>query len=420
MSRKSSDLNSNYVKGPTGRQRIFGLDVLRAFAIFCVVYGHGYNVTSKSIPRAIYAIPVLDGVTIFFVLSGFLIGRILLKMFAKDNFDGKMLVTFWIRRWFRTIPAYLLVLTFLVAYRLVTGIDGIDGVVGYYFFVQNLVYPHPHFFPEAWSLSVEEWFYLVSPLLVYLFTRFKSLDRKKIVFLWITFVIIAVTGFRWYRAYRYGYSSLEDWDGNLRKQVVTRLDSLMFGVIAAYLSFYKTKYWSRIAGRAFVAGIFLLVLGKVIWNTTHCLYYLNYIHLTLVSIGAFLLLPKLSGMKTSKGILAQSITYISLISYSMYLVNLSLVQGIILPRCLETSLLDGVGDYRYAIGYVLYWIFTIILASLIYHFFEHPVTGLREKVTLDNRAFISMKHRMARRARGREFLSGPIKEQKPGPIGNPE
>lgn len=36
------------------RSRVFGLDLLRAYAIFCVVWVHGYDLTGHAIPRAVY------------------------------------------------------------------------------------------------------------------------------------------------------------------------------------------------------------------------------------------------------------------------------------------------------------------------------------------------------------------------------
>jgi peptidoglycan/LPS O-acetylase OafA/YrhL len=129
--------------------RIFGLDVLRALAVLFVVYGHGYNYVDGGIPVTLYLLPSLDGVTVFFVLSGFLIGRILLRTVAKHDFNGPMLVQFWIRRWFRTLPNYFLVLSFLVvAYSLLDRPEP-DDLWRYFLFSQNIAWPHPQFFVEA-------------------------------------------------------------------------------------------------------------------------------------------------------------------------------------------------------------------------------------------------------------------------------
>src|SRR3954452_6127505 len=91
-------------------KRVYGLDILRAMAILLVVFGHsavyfGYDA---------YHWPRLgDGVSLFFVLSGYLIGRILFKTIEK-GFDFKDLVGFWFRRWMRTLPVYFFITTILM------------------------------------------------------------------------------------------------------------------------------------------------------------------------------------------------------------------------------------------------------------------------------------------------------------------
>ena|SRR4030067_605713 len=91
------------------RNRVYGLDILRAFAILFVAYGHGSAILGDHINKTIYYFPIFNGVVMFFVLSGFLIGGILLKVINQTEFNKKDLFNFWIRRWFRTLPNYYLV-----------------------------------------------------------------------------------------------------------------------------------------------------------------------------------------------------------------------------------------------------------------------------------------------------------------------
>ena len=64
--------------------RIFGLDILRAFAIIFVMLDHGQQILPP-IFREICSFISFDGVSIFFVLSGFLIGGILIKILNKKS-----------------------------------------------------------------------------------------------------------------------------------------------------------------------------------------------------------------------------------------------------------------------------------------------------------------------------------------------
>jgi peptidoglycan/LPS O-acetylase OafA/YrhL len=150
------------------KSRIFGLDILRACAIMFVVVGHGKylypSTTPKIISKTISLIFGYDGVSIFFVLSGFLIGGILIKTLEKKRGEKKVLLNFWIRRWLRTLPPYFLILIILLILNLLFT-EGFHFSkrfpLNFFTFTQNLFYRHPNFFPEAWSLSIEEWFYLL-------------------------------------------------------------------------------------------------------------------------------------------------------------------------------------------------------------------------------------------------------------------
>src|SRR6185503_5952862 len=92
------------------KKRIFGLDLLRSIAIILVLVTH--TVSFLDPQNHYYEIPVYTGylgVEFFFVLSGFLIGTILLKIHYQDTIiNFKSIKLFWIRRWFRTLPNYYL------------------------------------------------------------------------------------------------------------------------------------------------------------------------------------------------------------------------------------------------------------------------------------------------------------------------
>ena len=369
--------------------RVYGLDVLRALAILFVVYGHGYNLISGDVSLTLYLLPNLDGVTIFFVLSGFLIGRILLRTVAKHDFDGRMLVQFWIRRWFRTLPNYFAVLIFLVIAFSLLGSPQPEGLIRYFFFAQNVAWPQPAFFVEAWSLSIEEWFYLCIPIPLYLSTKIPNVDKRKLMLFWISAVIVLVTVFRIYRVQHFGYSTIGDWDEELRKQVVTRMDSLMFGVLGAYLSLYEAALWRSVAKPAFLVGIALMVADKAL-SVAENIAYLNYLGLTVGAVATLLLLPALSAWRDSTGRVTSAITLISVISYSMYLLHLAPVQGVILPLVTRTvAPICSVCSQNHLLQYAMYWVVTLACSFLLYRYFERPTTMLRERWHLRNKAAVT-------------------------------
>ena len=135
--------------------RNFGLDLIRAVAILTVVFAHGDILIRKFFPGAPF-LWVIDGVDLFFVLSGFLIGTILIRIFDGPKYTIGVILNFWKRRWFRTLPNYYLILFVNVIIVLVaTGGFG-EFSLDYVVFLQNFRKPHPYFFEVAWSLAIEE------------------------------------------------------------------------------------------------------------------------------------------------------------------------------------------------------------------------------------------------------------------------
>jgi peptidoglycan/LPS O-acetylase OafA/YrhL len=115
------------------------------------------------------------GVSLFFVLSGYLITRILVQEKANSTSTWQQLKYFWMRRVLRIFPAYYLYLIILlVIYLLTQRPQAMAGQFGYLFtytfnFTRlNGQWSYHPFITHLWSLSVEEQFYLFYPFLVIL------------------------------------------------------------------------------------------------------------------------------------------------------------------------------------------------------------------------------------------------------------
>ncbi|MFN8277168.1 MAG: acyltransferase [Chitinophagales bacterium] len=361
-------------------RRVFGLDVLRAAAILFVVLEH----STYLLPEGRRAVPnyfVLDGVTIFFVLSGFLIGGLLIQ-FLEEGVSCSGLLQFWLRRWFRTLPNYFLILTVTILIGI--GLNhntSITDAWPYYFFLQNLHTPHPALFPEAWSLSVEEWFYLLIPILITACISLFRWSPKKALLVVAVVVLTVATGFRLYRYYHFPVDSFKRWDLIFRKQVITRLDSLMFGVLGAYFKHYHFKIWNQYKLAFLVSGLIILLITKYILPVTQ--YYNSFYgcvcSFSLMAFGTLLLLPWLSNFQLVKQRLTKWITHISLISYSMYLLNLTIIQNTLMEY-FPWEVLQLSNNAIALIKYALFWILVIGLSSLLYRYYERPMTRLRDQI----------------------------------------
>jgi peptidoglycan/LPS O-acetylase OafA/YrhL len=351
----------------SGAQRNFGLDLLRATAIGLVLLCHTTLVfVPPFVPGWFAEVSFFGdlGVDLFFVLSGFLIGGILLRDLEKGA-SFRDLMHFWSRRWWRTLPNYYLFLALNMAASWLLG--HAPGAPRYLAFMQGLWWdPDPGLFHESWSLCVEEWFYLSFALLA--FAGAAVLPRR------LSYLVAASTvatvsfllrGF----LVLFTESSIDA----VRYSTLPRLDSLMFGVVAAYAMARWPARWAGAARPAAIAGLSLLTAGIALRAAllgpsaiTRLVYF------DVIALGTALLLPWLSARKAGVGKAAGFVIRVSLYSYSIYLVNVPLarllVRKVLVPDSVVTAaLLTSV------------WLAgTYVLSGLCYRHYESRMTRLRD------------------------------------------
>ncbi|WBV56388.1 acyltransferase [Chryseobacterium daecheongense] len=363
--------------------RIFGLDILRCFAIITVIIDHGKFIFPQKIIK-IHNYIRFDGVSIFFVLSGFLIGGILIKQLETNKASFKLLLNFWIKRWFRTLPTYFLILSILVVcYNIQDPSFSFNKIKSYYLFCQNLFYPTSEYFPESWSLSVEEWFYLIIPFLIFSLIVLLKLSPKNSIIIIAFFTLSFVSFLRYYYPYMHGTLIKA---GDFHHQVVYRLDSMMYGIIGAYINYYYAKYWKMAATKLFVCGLLVFIIHRYIYINnifpSPIGLYNVVLEYSIISFGTLLLLPFLSNLEKVKYKIANIVTILSLISYSMYLIHMTFVKDMILKSIPWTSFTTNY-NIIIPVFYFLYWSLTIVLSAIIFKTFETPMTNLRNKVVSD-------------------------------------
>tara|TARA_E500000331_G_scaffold205081_1_gene196748 strand:+ start:217 stop:1314 length:1098 start_codon:yes stop_codon:yes gene_type:complete len=355
----------------TSKGRIFGLDIIRAAAILIVVLVHGSFFLKDSFLEEFPYFPMLDGVELFFVLSGFLIGGILLREInSTDDFKITQLFHFWKRRWFRTLPTYYLILLanyFFVKYEIVN--ENINEFnYSFLVFTHNFLTPFYGFFWESWSLSIEEWFYIITPIFLSLFLR---VFPPKLTFFITALIMILLPCV--YRFYNYDDSiDFFWWDVAFRKTVVCRLDSIGYGLFAAWVFYYYRNLWSNNWAPCFILGSMLIIFVINLEMDPDTIYK-QVLYFSLVSFSIMLILPAATRFRSAKGILPYIIEHISKISYSMYLINLGLVSSVIRDNFAPSNDIDAL------LVYFIYWIIVICASTLLYKYFEKPVMDLRDK-----------------------------------------
>lgn len=355
-------------------QRNFGLDVLRTISIWLVLLQHSKILIIDGIKGlSIGGI----GVEIFFVLSGFLIGQIIIKNLQKSN-TIKIIVNFWIRRWFRILPLYYLML--LIKFIFIDNSIG-SNIWYYIFFLQNNFYGI-EYYEVTWSLVIEEWFYIIVP--IFLFLTFK-LSRKKtniVVILFLLFILFEnIIRFIYVKKFNVPYSGV---NGN----VIFRIDSLFYGVLLAYLKI-NFKYifikLSRLPVFIFSLVCFISYLYIIIAFSKSKLGINGFIFPRTIGFTIFpLIIAFILPFFDSKSSFSQNsilgkiyykfITYTSLLTYSIYLIH---------PLVFEQLINKKPFKIVTEINLILAITLTYMIAYFLFNFFETPILKYRNKKISD-------------------------------------
>lgn len=171
-----SEVSAKEIKNPQqDKNRIASLDGLRAISILVVFMGHLQKTNHYPMNSfTTFFEPLAPfGVMVFFVISGFLITTLLLK--ERDKTGSNNLLDFYRRRFYRIIPASIVYTTFVVILWIATGHSfPTRFIVSAYTYTMNYMTKPPWQLRHLWSLSVEEQFYLVWPITLALFFRYRK------------------------------------------------------------------------------------------------------------------------------------------------------------------------------------------------------------------------------------------------------
>lgn len=312
----------------------------------------------------------LGGVELFFSLSGFLIGRILLSLFLNPQFKLRDIPVFWIRRSLRILPLYfLLYFAYLLMYNLY--IYPVRFDISYLLFLQN-IRSTPTFFGESWSLSIEEWFYLCVPVAILFFYCIASLffrrRKAEIAFLFAAFgLILSMIIFR--------QASVES--GIDHQAVIFRMDAIAYGLIAAYASMKIPRLSNSRSAQIITGGLALWFTAAIIKLAPDINAHTKPLYYPLCGIGSAAMVLGLYYYSFKRRILF--VTHTSKISYSIYLIHLS---GFLIPLSIATlGLPTPILFIVWLVSFPLIW----ILSLLSFKFIELPFLSLRSKLTWKKR-----------------------------------
>lgn len=337
------------------------LDGLRTIAVGIVLCAHG------GVP---YFRSGGVGVDIFFVLSGFLITTVLLAEWERTG--GLSFRNFYARRFLRLAPALLLTCSFVGLAKIwLTGhFPGIDIALSLSYTANWALALYNYqltWLNHCWSLSIEEQFYLLWPLVIAVLERNVRSKRTKIVLLIAMAATLAVR-----RALMVGIWS----DERINFGLDTRMDTLICGAALAY--FIRSWPQGRLPARLskwngrFLAPLAFVGLIAVIHTVTWYSPWMGWIGYVLVAGAAVVVVADLVGGSHSllAGPLAtKPMIFIGKISYGLYLLHLP-VYYIVEDLMPEASL-----PVRLAVKVPV----SLALAWASFHFIEKRCLKLKAK-----------------------------------------
>jgi peptidoglycan/LPS O-acetylase OafA/YrhL len=373
-SEQTAPLEANLDPRFRDRHRQPGLDLLRALAIIIVVIYHA-GIMGFPLPSRVHRWGWI-GVDLFFVLSGYLIGGQLLAELARNerlNFGR-----FYARRALRIMPAYLVILTiyFLVpSWREYP--DMAQPLWKFLFSVQNIALHGGTAFSHAWSLAVEDQFYLALPfVLLILFWRPRGAIGLSCV------IIVAGVLLRAFLAAQNpsvdGSVSFRGFQAWIYYPTWTRLDPLVFGVMIAAIEKFRPRLWKRLMQTAiwlWLPALVLIVYG--LWlgegdyiNFTACVW-----QFPLLATGmAALLICAISPRLPIHRVAIPGAAFIASIAYSAYLVQKLMIHGVG-----EFCRSHGI-DTGSAVAVIGVELSVYAAAAILFFTVERPFLQLRHRV----------------------------------------
>jgi peptidoglycan/LPS O-acetylase OafA/YrhL len=362
------------------------LDGLRAFAILLVLGRHSLRpFISEDSYQAVITIGAVDltplvlngwiGVDLFFVLSGFLIGR--------QAWRGDSLLRFWFKRVTRILPAYWACLVIVAIGLTMTGAWPTSGADFLAHVVMLQDYTGSVFVPAFWSLGAEEKFYLLAPLLVFVLarTRIRLWQGIGLLALWLLPIVwrmAATNGLG-------GVVSYAEYFPRYRSPFHLTCESLVLGFAIAWLS---RQTWSSQINRATretlfwggAAGVLFWLVPSTILHRIDARTIVLAPAIIGLCFGA-LVLAAVSGPGSYSRIVGHAMWRpLATASYTLYLTHMMVLPVAAALAVRAIPLADGGSLTSRWIAFLpWYLVMTALSAYILHRYVERPVLDWRDR-----------------------------------------
>ncbi len=373
------------------RTHLPALDGIRGVAILMVL-AHNFGMLVAPRDSIAYLFQLgMDlgwvGVELFFVLSGYLITRILLETKASANYYR----AFYMRRVLRIFPMYYGALLLLLVASVMFG-GGAGSVeaghggstIWYWLFLSNWIHPFaelPGAFPHFWSLAVEEQFYLLWPLVI----RANSSQR---IATFCVVLIIAAFGIRC------GLLGLGINEEAVYSISICRMDALAVGALVAAIERNHNLWkivsgispWTPMIWAVLLFSVGLLIVQGAYPRTKYETQTFGYTLLAVV-FGLVVLSVILAERKKDAGqtaMLAEVFSWMPLralgkYSYGIYVIHKPLYDGVAVPWLATHGLLTTSRLWLALFLMTLMIGACFVLEWVIYHIYERRFLALKTR-----------------------------------------
>ena len=306
--------------------RSVGLDYLRGLVVLFVLLAHTPTLAVYGNEWVVTIVHwlVKFAVEAFFVLSGWLIGDLIVTELATWT-QPRALALFLHRRWARTLPIYWLVLALVV----LAGWSGatLTTIGTYLVFVQNFWSIHPPYFLVAWSLSIEEWFYMLAAIVLSI-TAIWVRPQRALLGTLVLLIGVPLVLRSWLSV-----STDWSWTDAIRQFVPLRLDAIASGVALVWAwrrwPFVARYKWVWLGGSVVLASGFIAAVQIFQPNWEHTPWVRVSI-IPVMSVGILGLFPFLAALQRPQpGSIERWLRWISMLSYPLYLLHYPIRQTVV-------------------------------------------------------------------------------------------
>lgn len=363
---------------------------LRVIAILTVIQYHVTWILQDAAPNTYdltfvtRSLSIFFGMDLFFILSGFLIGSILLHSLKTTG--SQNIKRFYLRRIFRTFPSYYIVLTLLATLNPLSPMQHKQLIYEYLYLTNFVSLSRDNIVMSwGWSLALEEQFYLAVPLLFALLTRFRT-GKARLTFLGATWLL----GLAIRLAIFYSRTSWVDSElyGRLYFRTHTRFDTIMAGILLAVVEqqygpivdrFFASRLRASLAMVFSLTCLWIIVEPSVFGSgRVQLVHVWSWGTLTSLMYFGFLLL-----MLRSKGPLATWMSHpifrkIATLGYGVYLVHIPLIDHVAVPMVKRLAHNGAPVYLQWPAGMLVVIGLSLVIAYILHVFVEKPSLKLRD------------------------------------------